>query len=80
MKLRVYRFLPETKVEGPGKRACIWVQGCPIRCPGCFAPDTWEMEGGREYEIDDLAARILTNPVLEGVTFLGANRLLKRKH
>jgi anaerobic ribonucleoside-triphosphate reductase activating protein len=71
LRLRIHRFLPETKVEGPGTRACIWVQGCPIRCVGCFAPDTWAMEGGTEYDIADLAQPIFANQELEGVTFLG---------
>ena len=26
---------------GPGKRLCIWFQGCSIRCPGCVSIDTW---------------------------------------
>jgi anaerobic ribonucleoside-triphosphate reductase activating protein len=34
MKLRIHRFISNTSVEGPGERACIWVQGCPI--PECL--------------------------------------------
>lgn len=26
---------------GPGRRVCIWFQGCSIRCPGCVSLDTW---------------------------------------
>lgn len=29
-------------VNGPGARAVVWVQGCSIRCPGCFNPGTHE--------------------------------------
>ncbi len=71
MKLWIHRFLPDTKVEGPGRRACIWVQGCPIRCQNCFAPETWDATNGMEYDIFDLSRQILTNPMLEGITFLG---------
>lgn len=28
-----------TQALGPGKRAVIWVQGCPLNCRGCLAPN-----------------------------------------
>jgi anaerobic ribonucleoside-triphosphate reductase activating protein len=71
MKLRIHRFLPTTRTEGPGVRACVWVQGCPIRCPGCAVPNTWPEEGGEEVDVQDLAERILNGPSVEGVTFAG---------
>ena len=70
MKLRIHRFLPATRTEGPGVRACVWVQGCPIRCSGCAVPNTWP-EGGEEIDVQDLAERILNGPSVEGVTFAG---------
>lgn len=27
-----------TRALGPGSRAVVWVQGCPLNCPGCLAP------------------------------------------
>ncbi len=69
--LRLHRFLPSTRAEGPGDRACLWVQGCPIRCPGCFNPGTWPEDGGQEVTVDEIEARILASPGIEGVTFLG---------
>jgi anaerobic ribonucleoside-triphosphate reductase activating protein len=69
--LRLHRFLPFTKAEGPGNRACLWVQGCPIRCPGCFNPGTWSKKGGEEVPVETIAGRILDAPDIEGVTFLG---------
>jgi anaerobic ribonucleoside-triphosphate reductase activating protein len=71
MYLRIHRFLPLTRVEGPGVRACIWVQGCPIRCAGCAVPRTWSEDAGQVASTDDLAARILSGPHVEGVTFVG---------
>ncbi len=69
--LRLHRFLPFTRAEGPGNRSCLWVQGCPIRCPGCFNPGTWAKDGGHEVSVDEIEARILAAPGIEGVTFLG---------
>ena len=71
MRLRIGRFLAQTRVEGPGERACLWVQGCPIRCAGCAVPWTWPEEGGELVEVADLARRILDGPPVEGVTFAG---------
>ncbi|MFH1150400.1 MAG: 4Fe-4S single cluster domain-containing protein [Actinomycetota bacterium] len=71
MALRVHRFLPLTRVEGPGARACVWVQGCPIRCPGCGVPWTWPEEGGTDYEVADLVAEIARGPEVEGLTLMG---------
>jgi anaerobic ribonucleoside-triphosphate reductase activating protein len=36
--LNVASIAPRTQALGPGTRAAIWVQGCPLRCPGCLAP------------------------------------------
>jgi anaerobic ribonucleoside-triphosphate reductase activating protein len=71
MILRVHQIIPKTKVEGPGTRACIQVQGCPIRCKGCAVPFTWEADGGFTVEVEQLADRIVRDPEIEGVTFLG---------
>lgn len=71
MELRINRFIPYTRVEGPGERACIWVQGCPTRCPGCAVPGTWPKEGGEMVDTDNMAQRILKGPKIEGITFLG---------
>lgn len=69
--LRVHRFLPETEVEGPGRRAALWVQGCPIQCPGCANGATWSFNGGYQATVEDLFGQILKQQNIEGVTFIG---------
>jgi anaerobic ribonucleoside-triphosphate reductase activating protein len=69
--IRLHRFLPVTEAEGPGRRAAIWVQGCPIHCLGCFNRQTWNPRGGYTRTIDDLFREIASQPRLEGVTFTG---------
>jgi anaerobic ribonucleoside-triphosphate reductase activating protein len=71
MELRLFHYLPRTTVEGPGIRASVQVQGCPIRCPGCALPQTWPEAGGERVDSAELAERILATPGLEGATFLG---------
>ena len=71
MYLYVYKFLPSTQVEGPGERACIYVQGCSIRCEGCIAPQSWQKEINQKVNVKDIAETILQGPEVEGVTFSG---------
>jgi anaerobic ribonucleoside-triphosphate reductase activating protein len=69
--LRVHRFLPETAVEGPGLRAALWVQGCPIQCPGCANGATWSFAGGHEKTVEELFEQIRGQKNIEGITFIG---------
>ena len=36
--LNVAAIAAQTRALGPGRRAAIWVQGCPLSCRGCLAP------------------------------------------
>lgn len=71
MKLRVFNILKKTKVEGPGTRYCIWVQGCSRHCKGCQAVHTWPHIGGKLIEVKEIIADIAAQKDIEGVTFLG---------
>ncbi|MEU6073351.1 4Fe-4S single cluster domain-containing protein [Micromonospora sp. NPDC047074] len=64
------RFLAATRAEGPGERTAVWVQGCAIRCPGCFNPHLWSFRGGELVAPADLARRVL-DAGTEGLTLLG---------
>ena len=67
----MHRFLPETEVEGPGRRAALWVQGCPIQCPGCANGATWSFNDGKQVTVEDLFEQIRQQQNIEGVTFIG---------
>lgn len=74
MHVQLHRFLPLTTAEGPGKRACIWVQGCPIHCKGCGVPWTWNPKKGTRVSVETLWENILESKRkhgIEGITFLG---------
>lgn len=66
----VARFLAATRAEGPGERTAVWVQGCEIRCPGCFNPHLWTFRGGERTAPADLVRRVLEAGT-EGLTLLG---------
>jgi anaerobic ribonucleoside-triphosphate reductase activating protein len=69
--LNIYKIIEQTCVEGPGKRFCLWVQGCRKHCEGCFARDTWDFGIGKNYSVDAIFEKILSQQDIEGVTFLG---------
>ena len=72
--LRWSRFLPATEAEGPGTRAAVWVQGCSVKCPGCFNPHLWSQKGGRDDDPRELAERWVAEARAagsEGITLLG---------
>lgn len=74
MFVQLHRFLPLTTVEGPGRRACVWVQGCPIHCKGCGVPWTWNPKKGTKVSVETLWKQILESKQkenIEGITFLG---------
>lgn len=68
--VRVAAIVPETDAEGPGRRFALWVQGCAIRCDGCFNPHLWGQAGGRANSVEDLVAQVSVAEV-EGITILG---------
>lgn len=69
--LNIMGYVDESEVNGPGKRAVIWVQGCKRECPGCFNPASWSFEPNQVVAIDELVEKITRNPLNEGVTFSG---------
>lgn len=38
-QLNIAAIAARTQALGPGVRAAVWVQGCPLHCRGCLAPD-----------------------------------------
>lgn len=71
--LRVAMTIPRTEAEGPGVRFAVWVQGCPMRCPGCCNPEMLSFtprEAAAEVRASALVAQCLATDA-EGVSFLG---------
>ncbi len=71
VQLRVAGVIEESIVDGPGLRFVLFLQGCPIHCPGCQNPQTWDPDGGTPVAADKVLARILADPLIHGVTFSG---------
>ena len=71
--LHIAGFAVDSRVNGPGRRVVVWVQGCSLGCTGCFNPDTHPENGGEQITAAALADRIVEarRPETVGVTISG---------
>ncbi|MBW2735444.1 MAG: radical SAM protein [Deltaproteobacteria bacterium] len=61
----------DTQAEGPGRRAALWLQGCPLHCEGCCNPEMLSFSGGRRRQVRELVHEICAVHGLEGISLLG---------
>jgi anaerobic ribonucleoside-triphosphate reductase activating protein len=77
--LNIANIIQGSYIYGPGKRIVIWVQGCAIKCKGCWNNDMWPFEIKYLYRTDELFDMILGEEGLEGITILGGEPLHQSK-
>ena len=63
--------------NGEGVRVSIFVQGCHFHCKGCFNPETWNFEGGKQFTSQTLTLLLdlCSNPTRKGLSILGGEPL-----
>lgn len=63
--------------NGEGIRVSLYIQGCHRHCPNCFNPETWDFNGGREFNdgIENILIDLIKQPHIVGVTILGGEPL-----
>lgn len=61
--------------NGEGMRVSVFVSGCRNHCKGCFQPQTWDFNYGREYtpEIEQFIIDELSKSYYNGITILGGD-------
>ena len=64
-------------VDGPGVRMVLWTQGCIHHCFNCHNPQTWDMQGGSVYSVEQLQKQILASHLQTGLTFSGGEPFLQ---
>ena len=67
----VHSMLPRSTVNGPGERVVVWLQGCALRCPGCWNPSTHGFDRSRDKPVDQVGEWILSCRGVEGVNLSG---------
>lgn len=63
-------------IYGPNCRFVIWVQGCSIRCKGCWNKEMWAFEDKIILSVQDLLLKIDNEKeFIDGITLIGGEPL-----
>lgn len=64
--------------NGEGIGTALFVSGCPFHCEGCFNPETWDYEYGKEFTQKTLISLIeaTDKPYISRISILGGEPLV----
>ena len=81
IKGRINAFQTFGTLEGPGIRFVVFFQGCSLRCAYCHNPETWSLQDGDLYTVDEIIAKAMRcKPYFGstgGITLSGGEPLLQ---
>lgn len=69
--LRIGAWLPQSRVNGPGCRFVLWLQGCSLQCAGCCNVEFQSHASGDLLTVQEVYEMIAGTPNIEGVTYSG---------
>ena len=76
-----YNLIDECEaINGEGFGVSLYTQGCPYHCPGCFNPETWDFNKGKEWTKaeEDLIIKLLKPDYIKRLTIVGGEPLIER--
>lgn len=68
--MQVERVIADVETLGPGKRICIWVNGCKRNCVGCVSPELQAFKEENECDIVAVLEKFQLDATV-GVTISG---------
>ncbi len=71
----LYDIEESSEIYGPGKRFVIWLQGCTLRCKGCWNMNMWSHANHWLMSEKELLQRIEATMGIEGITLIGGEPL-----
>lgn len=78
--MRYANLISNDMTAGPGFTVTLFVQGCPHKCSGCFNPETWDFNGGKEVPADlpeTIIEKINANGIARRFCIMGGEPLCK---
>jgi anaerobic ribonucleoside-triphosphate reductase activating protein len=69
-QLNIAAVAARTQALGPGMRAVVWVQGCPLACRGCLAPEWIPFVPAMQLVPEEILEQIDLDSI-SGLTFSG---------
>lgn len=63
--------------NGEGVGVALFVQGCHFHCRGCFNPETWDFDGGKEWndKVKQTFMDLANKPYIVRISILGGEPL-----
>lgn len=63
--------------DGEGVGVALFVQGCHFHCKNCFNPDTWNFNGGKEWneQKETEFLELVNRPYIKRISLLGGEPL-----
>lgn len=68
--------------DGPYIGVSLYTQGCPFHCKGCFNPETWDFDGGKEFNqrtVESIVS-LLGKDYVRRLSILGGEPLTEEKY
>jgi len=65
-------------VNCPGIAVSVYLQGCPLHCPGCHNSSIWDFNGGKEFNFEtlmDIEDALVANGIKRSLCILGGEPL-----
>lgn len=64
--------------NGLGIGVALFTQGCPFHCKGCFNPETWDFDGGKEFTnfYKTQILELIQKPYIKRFSLLGGEGLV----
>lgn len=66
--------------NGEGVGVALFVQGCHLHCYNCFNQETWDFNGGKEWndKIENQFIALINKPYIQRISFLGGECLAEQ--
>lgn len=75
-ELNIAAISVRTEALGPGMRAVVWVQGCPLNCRGCIAPEWIPFVPAMQLAPEEILEEIDLDGIT-GLTFSGGEPMVQ---